>query len=160
MQAKHGLGPTARFRFPKGWWGQLLGDSALGPSVVTHLSLSVLGLWLLGFACTVCPLQTRVTRRGAGVIRSGATWSGASEGGGVWLACNLRAPLHPADIEGTLPPAPVVSLHADVGSSSCCCHTRVLRDRNSWAQGACGRQRLCREKTDRACKKPPRREEG
>lgn len=78
MQAKHGLGPTVCFYFPKGPWGQLVRDSGLGPPVVTYSSLSVLDLWSLGVACTVCPLQGGVNFGGGGVITSGAMWSGPS----------------------------------------------------------------------------------
>lgn len=78
VQTKHGLGPAACFHFPKGQWGQLVGDSGVGPPVVTQLSLSVLSLWSLGFACTVCLLQGGVNLGGVGVIRSGSMWSEVS----------------------------------------------------------------------------------
>ena len=38
--------------------------------VVLHRSLSALGLWFLGFACTVCPFQERVKFGRVGVIES------------------------------------------------------------------------------------------
>ena len=39
-------------------------------SVVLHPSLSALGLWFLGFACTVCPFQEGVKFGRVGVIKS------------------------------------------------------------------------------------------
>ena len=38
--------------------------------VVLHPSLSALGLWFLGFACTVCPFQEGVKFGRVGVIKS------------------------------------------------------------------------------------------
>ena len=51
--------------------GRRCGLGTPRPPVVAHPNLSALRLWLLGFACTVCPFQGGVKFGRAGVIKSG-----------------------------------------------------------------------------------------
>ena len=73
MQTKDCLGSSA---FSRGMG--VSGSLGLGNhSVVLHPSLSALGLWFLGFACTVCPFQERVKFGRVSVIKSrerGLAW--------------------------------------------------------------------------------------